>query len=90
MIRHASNIIMHRPGVQSAVAFAGFDGATFTNAPNAGVIFASLKPFEERVPLGLTSSVVLADLRRALAEIGDAFVLCWSRLRCPELARAAV
>ena len=66
---------MHRPGVQSAVAFAGFDGATFTNAPNAGVIFASLKSFEERVPHGLTSSVVLADLRRALAQIGDAFVL---------------
>jgi hydrophobic/amphiphilic exporter-1 (mainly G- bacteria), HAE1 family len=75
VIRQASEIIMHRPGVQSAVAFAGFDGATFTNAPNAGVIFASLKPFEDRVPQGLTSSVVLADLRRALAQIGDAFVL---------------
>ena len=26
--------------------FVGFDGATFTNAPNTGVIFVTLKPFE--------------------------------------------
>ena len=32
-----------------AVAFAGFDGATFTNAPNSGVVFVTSKPFEERV-----------------------------------------
>ena len=46
VIRHASEIILARPGVQNAVAFTGFDGATFTNAPNAGVIFVPLKPFE--------------------------------------------
>ena len=32
----------------ATVAFVGFDGATFTNAPNTGVVFASLKPFEDR------------------------------------------
>ena len=30
------------------MAFTGFDGGTFTNAPNAGVIFVPLKPFAER------------------------------------------
>ncbi len=30
-------------GTQNSVAFAGFDGATFTNAPNAGVIFVTHK-----------------------------------------------
>ncbi len=30
-----------RPGVDHAVAFAGFRGATFTNAPNSGVIFVT-------------------------------------------------
>ena len=65
-----------RPGVQNAVAFAGFDGATFTNAPNAGVIFCSLKPFEERVPHGLTSSVVLARSHaQRWRSSSDAFVL---------------
>ena len=33
--------------------FAGFDGATFTNAPNAGAIFSPLQPFEERAAKGL-------------------------------------
>ena len=41
MIRQASEIILRRPGVQNSVAFAGFDGATFTNAPNTGVIFVA-------------------------------------------------
>ena len=54
VIRRASEIILARPGVQNSVAFTGFDGGTFTNAPNAGVIFVPLKPFAERVPLGLT------------------------------------
>ena len=36
-------IIQKTPGVDNAVAFAGFSGATFTNATNAGVIFARVQ-----------------------------------------------
>ena len=36
------------PAVLNAVGFAGFDGASFTNAPNAGAIFFILKPHEDR------------------------------------------
>jgi len=36
------------PGVAHAVNFAGFSGATFTNAPNAGAVFLTLDPFEAR------------------------------------------
>ena len=53
VIRSAVDMLLKRPGVYNAVAFAGFDGATFTNAPNTGVIFVTLKPFEERVKDGL-------------------------------------
>ncbi len=73
VIRRASEIILKRPGVQNSVAFAGFDGGTFTNAPNAGVIFVPLKPFDQRVPVGLTAGRILADLRQQLAQIDDAF-----------------
>ena len=48
VVRAGVEIILATPGVEHAVAFAGFDGATFTNAPNTGVIFVTLKPFEER------------------------------------------
>ncbi len=73
VIRRASEIILARPGVQNSVAFTGFDGATFTNAPNAGVIFVPLNPFEQRVPLGLSAARISADLRQQLAQLDDAF-----------------
>jgi multidrug efflux pump subunit AcrB len=73
VVQQASKIILERPGVQNAVAFIGFDGATFTNAPNTGVIFVGLKPFEERVPLELTSARIRADLQQQLAPLSDAF-----------------
>jgi hydrophobe/amphiphile efflux-1 (HAE1) family protein len=73
VVRAASEIIMREPGVQSAVAFAGFDGATFTNAPNTGVIFASLQPFEQRVPLGLSAARIRTSLQGKLFALNDAF-----------------
>src|SRR4029079_3098246 len=36
VILKASEILLSRPGVAHTVTFAGFDGATFTNAPNSG------------------------------------------------------
>jgi len=75
VIRRASGIMLSRPGVKAAVAFAGFDGATFTNAPNAGVIFVRLEDFHERVAKGLTKDAILADLRRQMGGLTDAFAL---------------
>ena len=75
VIRKAGEIMLSRPGVQSAVAFAGFDGATFTNAPNAGVIFVRLKDFPERVKAGLNKDTILADLRGQMGQLRQAFAL---------------
>jgi hydrophobe/amphiphile efflux-1 (HAE1) family protein len=73
VIRQASDIIVSRPGVRDAVAFVGFDGATFTNAPNTGVIFVALKTFEERLHAGLRTDTILTDLRTQLFALRDAF-----------------
>jgi hydrophobe/amphiphile efflux-1 (HAE1) family protein len=75
VVRKAADLLLKRPGVGHAVAFAGFDGATFTNAPNAGVIFVTLKPFEERVKDGLTTATILNDLRGQMQALREAFVL---------------
>jgi hydrophobe/amphiphile efflux-1 (HAE1) family protein len=75
IVRHASDTLLKRPGVAHAVAFAGFDGATFTNAPNAGVIFVPLKPFEERVKAGLSAATILNDLRAQMQSLRQALVL---------------
>jgi HAE1 family hydrophobic/amphiphilic exporter-1 len=57
------------------VPFAGFDGATFTNAPNAGAIFSGLLPFEERAEAGLGAPQVLQDLNARLSQIQEAFII---------------
>jgi multidrug efflux pump len=74
-VRRASEILLSRPGVGHAVSFAGFDGATFTNAPNSGVVFVTLKPFEERVKAGLRTDAILNDLRAQMQALREAFVL---------------
>ena len=74
VVRKAGDIMLTRPGVEAAVAFVGFDGATFTNAPNTGVIFVRLKSFEEREHQGLTKDGILADLRQQMGKLRQAFV----------------
>ncbi|MGE3228219.1 MAG: efflux RND transporter permease subunit [Hyphomicrobium sp.] len=73
VVRKASEIMLTRPGVAEAVAFAGFDGATFTNAPNTAVIFVRLKEFEERIKEGITKDQILGDLRQQMSTLKEAF-----------------
>ena len=50
VVRRATKIVLDTPGVAHAVPFAGLDGATFTNAPNAGVIFTSARRRSRSAP----------------------------------------
>jgi len=75
VVRKATQIILETPGVEHAVAFSGLDGATLTNAPNAGAIFTPMKPFAEREAQGLSANVILASLRQRLSTIEDAFII---------------
>ena len=75
VIQQASKIIQNTPGVDYAVAFAGFSGATFTNASNAGVIFARFKPFDERLKAGQSAGQVIGNLFGSLQSIKEAFII---------------
>jgi HAE1 family hydrophobic/amphiphilic exporter-1 len=75
VIRRASEILLSRPGVAHTATFAGFDGATFTNAPNSGVLFVTLKPFAERVKEKLKTETILNDLRVQMQVLREAFIL---------------
>jgi hydrophobe/amphiphile efflux-1 (HAE1) family protein len=75
VVREATRIVLDTPGVAHTVPFAGFDAATGTNGSFAGVVFAPLKPFEERAAQGLTSMQIQADLRRRLSVIKGAIVI---------------
>ncbi|MEY3394851.1 MAG: hypothetical protein RL346_1087 [Verrucomicrobiota bacterium] len=55
-------------GVQNVVGFAGFNGATFSNATNSIVLFPVFKPFSERK----SGPEMYADLTAAIRKV-DAF-----------------
>jgi HAE1 family hydrophobic/amphiphilic exporter-1 len=75
VIRKASEIIQNTPGVANAVAFAGFSGATFTNASNAGVIFAPFESFEHRLEAGQSAGSIIGTLFSSLQSIQEAFII---------------
>ena len=74
VIREATKIILDHPGTLHTAGFAGFDGATFTNAPNAGAIFFTMKPFAERRALGLSGEDILQQVQGRLFAIKDASI----------------
>jgi len=75
VIQRASKIIATTPGVTDAVAFAGFSGATFTNASNSGVVFARFDSFENRLKEGHNANAIIGALYGRLQEIQEAFII---------------
>jgi HAE1 family hydrophobic/amphiphilic exporter-1 len=74
IIQRIQQIDLAMPGVAHTVAFAGLDGATRTNAPNAGAVFVVTKPFAERAALGLTSKDIFGKLQAAVSAIDGATI----------------
>jgi HAE1 family hydrophobic/amphiphilic exporter-1 len=75
VVQRASQIMRETPGVQDAVAFAGFSGATFTNASNAAAIFARFRPFDERIASGQSADKIIGDLFGRLQAVEEAFII---------------
>jgi HAE1 family hydrophobic/amphiphilic exporter-1 len=73
VIKEAQRIALKTPGIRGTLAFAGLNGASFTNAPNAGTMFMDLMPKGER---GSTDQLI-KDLSGRFAQItaGDVFVI---------------
>jgi HAE1 family hydrophobic/amphiphilic exporter-1 len=74
-VHRAVEIARATPGVKLAVSFAGLDGASFSNAPNAGTLFIQMTDFPVRISQGLTGQSILADLRKRMGAIDAANVL---------------
>jgi len=74
VIRKMSDMALKHPGVQSAVAFPGLSINGFTNSPNSGIVFATLKPSEERQSPELSANAIAADLNRQYGSIQEAFI----------------
>jgi multidrug efflux pump len=74
VIRRMGEIAMQEPGVESAVAFPGLSINGFTNSSNAGIVFATLKPFAERKSPELSGGAIALSLNKKYAGIKDAFI----------------
>ncbi|MGH6941825.1 efflux RND transporter permease subunit [Hypericibacter sp.] len=75
VVKKAIEIILGTPGIEHVAPFAGLDATTFTVASNAGTIFSGLPSLYNHSIDGVTANTVLADLRKRLSVIQDAYVL---------------
>jgi len=73
--RRVTQIALKTPGVAHAVPIVGLDGATFTTAPNAAVVFTPLDSFKERAAKGQSAQAISAALNQGFAGIQDAFII---------------
>jgi len=75
VIRKMGEIAQQNPNIESTLAFPGLSINGFTNSSNSGIVFAMLKPFEERKRADQSGNVVAMQLNQAFAGIQDAFIV---------------
>ena len=74
VIRRMDEIALKQPGVDHAVAFPGLSINGFTNSPNSGIVFVTLKPFDERKSKDLSAGAIAAALNQQFAKIQEAYI----------------
>jgi multidrug efflux pump len=75
VIRRMGDIALKLPGVESAVAFPGLSINGFTNSSNSGIVFVTLKPFDERKDASLSAGAIAKQLNGKFAAIQEAFIV---------------
>ncbi|WJI17264.1 efflux RND transporter permease subunit [Pseudoxanthomonas winnipegensis] len=68
LLRKVSDIAMHTEGVSHSISFPGLNALQFTNTPNTGVVFLTLKPFAERHRSALE---INAEINRKISSLGE-------------------
>ena len=74
VIRRMAAIAAKQPGVAHSVEFPGLSINGFTNSPNSGIVFTTLKPFEERTDGGQSAAEIAAALNQQFGAIQDAYI----------------
>ncbi|MDD9926890.1 MAG: multidrug efflux RND transporter permease subunit [Rhodospirillaceae bacterium] len=75
VVQRATAMIREMPGIKDAVAFAGFSGATFTNASNTAAIFTTFQDDETRRAAGLSAERIIGQMFGQLQAIQEAFII---------------
>jgi multidrug efflux pump len=74
VIRQMTDIGLKHPGVENAIAFPGLSINGFTNSSNAGIVFLTLKPFEQRQDPSLTAGAIAGQLNQQFGAISEAVI----------------
>ncbi|MEP6484035.1 MAG: multidrug efflux RND transporter permease subunit [Rudaea sp.] len=74
VIKRMTDIALKTPGVESVPAFPGLSINGFTNAPNSGIAFTPLKPFDERRDASKSAGAIAMSLNQQFSQIQDAFI----------------
>ncbi|MET0332203.1 MAG: multidrug efflux RND transporter permease subunit [Dyella sp.] len=74
VIRRMTDIALKQPGVEGAVAFPGLSINGFTNSTNSGIVFVTLKPFDERRDASRSAGAINTALQQKFGVIQDAFI----------------
>jgi len=72
VIRQMSDIALKVPGIQNSIAFPGLSIAGFSTAPNEGIVFFGLAPFEERTSADVSKMAILGKVNGAIQQIKGA------------------
>ncbi len=75
VIRRMGDLMKANPNVENALAFTGLSINGFTNSSNSGIVFATLKPFEQRKRPDQSGFAVAGQLNGAFQGIEDAFIV---------------
>ncbi len=75
VIKRMGEIVAKNPNVQDSIALPGLSINGFTNSSNSGIVFATLKPFEERTRKDQSGGAVAGQLNQAFGSIQDAFIV---------------
>jgi len=74
VVKRMTDIALKTPGVESVPAFPGLSINGFTNAPNSGIAFTPLKPFEERRDASRSAGAIAMSMNAQFSQIQDAFI----------------
>ena len=74
VIRKMSAIALAEPGVANAVSFPGLSINGFTNSASAGIVFVTLKPFDQRTSSDLSGMAIAQKLQQKYAAIQNATI----------------
>ena len=74
VIKRMSDIAMKQPGVESAIAFPGLSINGFTNSPNNGIVFVTLKPFDQRKDPSMSAGAIAGALNGKYSSIQEAYM----------------